>query len=429
MILEFKVDNFLSIKDEQVLSFEATSDKHLEEYHTVEVKPGVKILKMAMIYGANASGKTNILKALDFLTDFAVIPREKEQSTGFIPFKFIENTNKNFGEKIIPPSGKFEIIFFVNLMKYEYKLELSSHRVISEKLYFYPTTQPAELFTRKYNENTDSYELKFGSKVKSKKMNDEILKTFTLENSSLISTISKFDIMFEMKKAKNHNFNVSNNDISKIDYIEIGNVFDFFRDTHVCFNKTNLLRNNIYQDIVEDPLYYKKFILEKLQKADFNIDNFEIINEKKGIKDNYKIRFRHKVTNGEYYLFDFEESVGTNMYFGLLVWLGRLNSINNVWAIDEFESSLHPELVNHFINTFLYQSKESHAQFVFTTHNIDLLDEDFVRKDIVWFTEKDEDGSTKLYSLSEFDIRKTLSFSKAYKTGSFGATPELDSVY
>ena len=432
MILEFKVENFLSIKDEQVLSFEATSDKHLSEYHVVEIKPGVKILKMAMIYGANASGKTNILKAFDFLRDFAVNPREKGQNTGFVPFKPFISENNEIKNIINSNSrfGRFEIIFFVNQKKYKYILKIDSLKVIYEKLYFYPKTQPAELFSRDFNDNIKGYNLKFGSKIKPKKINEEILKTFTLENSSLISTMSKFDIMFEIKERNDNNIKFSSLKENKQNYVEISNVFDFFKDTNICFKKISLLSKSIFKDVIEDPIYYKEYILPKLKKADFNIIDYEIINEKIGVENIYKIKFKHKVSNKKFfYLYDFEESVGTNLYFGLIAWLGRLNGVNNIWAIDELESSLHPELVNHFINTFLYEVKNTNSQLIFTTHNINLLDEEFVRKDIVWFTNKKEDGSTELYSLADFNIRKELSFSKAYKNGAFGATPIIDSVY
>jgi len=121
------------------------------------------------------------------------------------------------------------------------------------------------------------------------------------------------------------------------------------------------------------------------------------------------------------------QSAGTLRYLGLLGTLKGIIANSSVLNVDELENSLHPDLVNHFINTFLYHSKKENAnsQFIFTTHNVGLLAEDFVRKDIVWFTEKKEDGSTNLFSLDDFDIRKNLSFMKAYQAGKFGAVPNL----
>ena len=211
------------------------------------------------------------------------------------------------------------------------------------------------------------------------------------------------------------------------------NIYEFFSNIFIIPYKEYFLDDLFLGMIKEYPEYYKKHILENLKQADFNIIDYEIVNKGRDVNDDniYEIYFTHKLRNkdGTFIMSQYEESLGTLMYFALLA--ASLESVNGyeILCIDELESSLHPELVNHFINTFLYQSKNKRSQFIFTTHNINLLDEDFVRKDIVWFTEKDEDGSTKLYSLSDFNIRKELLFSKAYKSGNFGAIPELGSVY
>ncbi len=417
MILEFKVENFLSIKDEQVLSFEATSDKHLEEYLTTEVKPGVKILKMAMIYGANASGKTNVLRALEFLRDFAVTPKERGDKTSFIPFKFDYESEK------LP--GKFEITFFLNNTKFIYSLVLDENIVYFEELKFYTGTQPALLFSRKYIKEDENYILKFGSKIKLKKSYIDAINVNTLNNMSVISVFQKINLRV-------NNEELDFDKLGKMTKIFV-NIYEFFSNIFIIPYKEYFLDDLFLGMIKEYPEYYKKHILENLKQADFNIIDYEIVNKGRDVNDDniYEIYFTHKLRNkdGTFIMSQYEESLGTLMYFALLA--ASLESVNGyeILCIDELESSLHPELVNHFINTFLYQSKNKRSQFIFTTHNINLLDEDFVRKDIVWFTEKDEDGSTKLYSLSDFNIRKELLFSKAYKSGNFGAIPELGSVY
>ena len=140
MILEFKIENFLSFKEKQTFSFEATSDKHLEDYYCVEVKPGVRILKMGIIYGANASGKTNLLKAFDVLRGMVYSIynnyRGKHDKTGFTTFKF----DKEYDKK----PGSFELIFFIGSVKYNYSVKLDEFKIYEEKLSYYPSTQPAE---------------------------------------------------------------------------------------------------------------------------------------------------------------------------------------------------------------------------------------------------------------------------------------------
>ena len=127
MILEFKVKNFLSFKDEQTISFEATSDKTLEDYFVSEIKPGVRVLKFGVIYGPNASGKTNLLSAFDFVRHMALTSRKADQKTGFIPFLFDSKTKKSAGE--------FEITFLIESTKYRYLLKVNATKVVFENLF------------------------------------------------------------------------------------------------------------------------------------------------------------------------------------------------------------------------------------------------------------------------------------------------------
>ena len=130
MILEFKIKNYLSFKDEVTFSFEATADKNLEEYYVTEVVPGVRILKLGIVYGANASGKSNLINAFEFLLDFIHSMKvNKDEKTGFVPFAFQQDKNKK---------GTFELIFYVETKKYVYRLEITETEVIKESLNFYP---------------------------------------------------------------------------------------------------------------------------------------------------------------------------------------------------------------------------------------------------------------------------------------------------
>ena len=212
-------------------------------------------------------------------------------------------------------------------------------------------------------------------------------------------------------------------------------IFNYFENLLV-FNKDLLYSDEIYDEFynkLKNNSEQKDSIINGLQKADFNIIDFEINKKSQQYKDEpkFEIIFKHKLQEADnvYEFYDYEESQGTELYFNLLSFFVLLKDENFIFGIDELDSSLHPELVNHFINTYLYQTKEKPTQFLFNTHNINLLDEDFIRKDIVWFTEKRKDGSTELFSLNDFDIRKTLSFSKAYKTGKLGAIPNLKLAY
>ena len=141
MIQELKIKNFMSFRDEVTLSFEATKDTTFEGYHVVEVAPGVRLLRFAMVYGANASGKSNLLYALDFLQDFIFAkPGDLEESTGAIPFKLDAVTPKEPSE--------FSLKFYVGNTKYWYELKLDQQRVYLERLYYYTSNQPTKLIER-----------------------------------------------------------------------------------------------------------------------------------------------------------------------------------------------------------------------------------------------------------------------------------------
>ena len=161
MIAEFKFKNFFSIRTEQILSFEPTMDTFERDEYCIEVKDGVSLLKIAMIYGANASGKTNILVALSFLKDLMVdIPKDKTEEISFSPFLLDNESRKEKTE--------MSMTFYLQKERYNLSVVLDNERIYSEKLEFYPGTQPAVLYDRTYNEQSDISEVKFGNNGESK---------------------------------------------------------------------------------------------------------------------------------------------------------------------------------------------------------------------------------------------------------------------
>ena len=356
MILEFKVENFLSFKDEQILNLKATSDKHLEDYHCIEVKPGVKILKTAIFFGSNASGKSNLLDAIDFLCSIATEHRNRGEKTGFVPFRYDKNS--------INSPGKFEIIFYIKEVKFRYTVIVDEKIIYKEELFYYPKTKIALIFNRQYIKEKDDFIIKIGTKIKSNKAFLEALKVNTLNNMTVISSISKINV-------------------KKSILLEIFNYFENL----LVFNKDLLYSDEIYDEFynkLKNNSEQKDSIINGLQKADFNIIDFEINKKSQQYKDEpkFEIIFKHKLQEADnvYEFYDYEESQGTELYFNLLSFFVLLKDENFIFGIDELDSSLHPELVNHFINTYLYQTKGKPTQFLFNTHNINLLDEDFIRK-------------------------------------------------
>lgn len=421
MLLEFKIKNYLSFRDETVFSFEATSDKTLEDYYVKEIN-GRRIMKLAMVYGANASGKSNLVAAVEFLRDTIFsIKESRDETTGFIPFQF--------GEEKYKP-GNFELTFFIDHIKHIYNLKIDNKIIHHEKLIYYPGTQPALIFDRQFDNNTETSTFQFGSKIKLSNTAKEQLNLKLLRNMSFFAAYSQLNIKIT----------------------EIERVFNWFKNNFLdpITPKLDLIKYTNQQ--VQEDEKVRQFALKFLSKADFNISDIIFIEEIKKLDDEilnmirnsgqipekekekliaeksfkYKnLTFEHTVEQGKFQLEDSLQSDGTLRYYSLSAPIMTMLNQNSFLSIDELDDSLHPELIAYLIQMFLKESNQ--AQLLFTTHNTSLLNEkDLLRKDAIWFTDKNKDGGTDLYSMADFSFRKELSWYNAYKIGKFGGVPNLE---
>jgi AAA15 family ATPase/GTPase len=426
MILSLKIKNFLSFKNEMTYSFEATKDHHLEEQHVVEVAPGVRITKLGIVYGANASGKSNLVKAFEFLHDFWFnTPESKDDETGTTPF-LLDNETK------VAPS-EFILTFYTSEKKHVYVLKLNDHNVLEESLCYYPSIQPAEIFSRQLDKNIS--DIKFSSKLKISTVAKNEISVKCLTNMSLFAAYNKVNIHLP----------------------EMDTVITWMKDQYMnsvepdYFDLEKFTENLILKDAT-----VKDYVLTFLHKADYNISNFTTKIEKKSVPDDFinfvvnsgmpieekerlknektiqisETQFLHRVVdkNGNeafYELSELNQSKGTLRTMGIAGVINRAVTKNAFVAIDEIEASLHPILVEFVIECFLKQSKT--AQLLLTTHYDGLLEEtDLLRNDNIWFTNKLKDGSTDLYSLSDFKgVNRISSLQKAYKFGKFKAIPNI----
>lgn len=402
MIQELTIKNHLSFKDETVISFEATNDNILEN-QVVEIKPGVRLLRLALIIGPNASGKSNLLKALENLKTFWLhATKDIDEETVFTPFLLDKETPHQPSE--------FELIFYVNQMKYKYSLSADKHKVYNEKLFCYRTNQPTKLFERTLEDNQSV--IKF--------------------NQAVLSVDSIVTKEISLKCLPNMSFFAARNQVNcNLKYID---------------EAINWMKNNIlplvspkrsmtgYGDIkLYEEEKFKEYLLNFIQKADLNITNIKVETEEEDISPTLvnKTSYEHTVTNErgteKYDLPDSMQSDGTKRTVGLEAELFDAIEKNAILPIDEIESSLHPELVEFVLRNFL--TTNSNSQLIISSHYIPLLNtiNDFIRKDSVWFVEKKQDGGSDLYSLVEFKgLNKVTSFIKSYKRGNFGAYPEID---
>jgi len=410
MLINFSIQNFGSIKDKQTMSFEASKFKHLDDYYIIETN-GLRLLKIGLIYGANASGKTTILKALDFLRDLVLKPKiQKTETLDFEPFLFDKNTPKQ--------NTIFEIEFIQNNVQYFYVIELNKNAIVREELYV-KNSYKSNVFKRDTNFEYELSSITFGNKISLDKLEKKSLETNTLWNNTVFGGFSKTNLKINELK-------------------EVVDWFKAYLNDYIS-PKTDLVA--LFERKKLTDLLFQQDVIETIKKADFNISGisnmqfqfaqiFSKSNPYIDAKD--YIEFEHNVKSVNYKLKYSNESQGTQKYWGLAGFLHLLINQTNILSIDELESSLHPDLFQHFLLSFLVNSK--HSQLLATTHNREILNnKDIFRNDAIWITDKSNaDSATELYSLADFDtsiIRDTSNIYNAYKIGKLGGVPNLGDYY
>ena len=418
MLVEFSVENFLSIKEKVTLNMLASSGKenpdNLIELVDVPTLKGEKLLKSAAIYGANASGKTNFLRAIEFV-DTIVRKSHEFQSMDKILDKISETTLSNFkrfklDESCLDLPAKFNIIFVQNNIKYEYGFSLDEEKIIEEYLYYYPKGYKTIIFKR-----TKTNKFKFTQDIQEQ----ETLSKRTSENKLYLSVASQWNFE-KVKKAYNGITDLLN-------FIDFKGYKQFSADR------------------IQENLEFKNNFLKYLKKADFDIDDIQTITSPDkslrsllvGLSGESKENSNKKVFTYHYgmdrnnnkipveFSLD-EESKGTQEFFGFLGILLKGLQWGAIFVVDEIESSLHPSLVKNIIELFHNtEINKKNAQLIFTTHETNLLSLDLMRRDQIWFTERKEDKSTDLYCLDEFSPRLDENIQKGYLNGRYGAIPFL----
>lgn len=427
MIINFSIQNYGSVKDKQTLSFEADRSTHLEDYYVIEPIKGLRLLKLALIYGANASGKTTILHALEFLRNLVRFPeKDKTETIKFTPFLFDANTPSE------PTLLSME--FIQNNIRYYYEVTLNRSCIVSEEFNFYNPNK-ANVFKRTTDENQQFTKITFGSKIKIDKVFEKTLAANTLWNNTVLAGFLKTNI--ELKELK-----------------DATDWFSYYLKP-IIQPKTDFgpfVTSEIGSSIK------KQTLVDILRKADFNISNISIKKEERDATDDiitrisiredipkeqlkevtgenkivtFEVKFEHTVGEGKYLLPINKESLGTQRYYGFAGLLSMLINDSTMLSIDELESSLHPDLFTHFLLSFLVNAKES--QIIATTHNRELLNnKDIFRNDAIWITDKSEACATELYSLADLDssiLRDTSNVYNAYKAGKLGGVPNLGDYY
>jgi uncharacterized protein len=448
MLLQVMIENFLSFRDATTFSMlGANSDLSHVDHLAVDVAgKGKSLLPVAAIYGANAAGKSNLIKAIAFAKNLIIEGTRSRQAIPVPTFKL-----GNYSKK---PS-KFEFIFTYQQSLYSYGFTLNSSQILEEWLYGIPANKKKEIcyFERltSYNKETtvDYGAILRGKSNKDKQFLDfiaqgtrpnQLFLTEAIERNviSLIPIYEWFSEVLTIISAESKNVGLEIN-------IQINEEFtdflsEFLRSSGTGINSISVSetdfdfdsyfsdlsvgeRGKIRQDFIEQE--------SPLLRLHNNAGNYLLLKKEKDKIRLVQLKTNHQNENGELIGFSIdEESEGTQRLIHLIPALFLLKENHEkVIFIDELDRRLHPLLSRRFLEFLLQNFPEGNRnQLIFTTHDTNLLNLDVLRRDEIWFVEKDPQGSSSLYSLAEFKIRPDLKVDKGYLNGRFGAIPFFGDV-
>ena len=384
MLLQFSVTNHRSIKETAIISMKAAADKTMKE---ILISPDGKkeLLPVMAIYGANAAGKSNVLHALLLMREMVCgiyAKPLKGTELPYEPFAFVDGETE---------PTELEIIYYYEGIKYAYGFSFDRNKVISEYLYHWPNGREALIFSRE----NGKYE--FRESIQEQL----ILARRTPDNRLYLTSSNEWNCM-QTEKAY------------------------FWFQQKLCGLISTGGSNETTIDAIRESEQEKQRILKEMMLADLGICDIVL----SGSAEKPIVSTIHQLIDSEgnqkqYTLLLGQESMGTQRFFSRIgLWMEAMKS-GAVLVVDEIEASMHPLLTRHLIE--MIQDKvinQNHAQLIFTTHDTGLLDLTLLRRDQIWFAEKDENTmQTDIYALTEFSPRKQENIAKGYLQGRYGAVP------
>jgi AAA15 family ATPase/GTPase len=409
MLLEFRVRNFRSFREEAAFSMAASPDMQFAATHTLAtgLDKLPRIVRTAAVYGANASGKSNIIKALQFMQSMVLTSSQVQPDTenNLVPFRLRENAN-DFPTLM-------EATFIINGVRHQYGFEFTRKRVLAEWLLVYESAKPQAWFSRTFDEKKGRYAYTYSDYFTGRK---SVWEAATRKEVLFLTTAIQLNNE-QLKPLYQH---LTSELVIFPDGARIG--FDF--SAGFVEKEDNAAR-----------------VADLLTAADTGISSvaiqnqgakqvqFDLSTNQPQISDvEMKIpHFSHRVEGRDYIFEMAEESAGTQLFFSLSGPLLDILERGRLLIVDELDSSLHPLLVQRIVDMF--HSPETNpkgAQLIFTTHDVSLLDNHKMRRDQVWFTEKDNDQVSHLFPLLDFSPRKGEALEKNYLGGRYGGIPILD---
>lgn len=421
MIREFWVKNYLSIRDKQKLNFLA---KGPSSELVTEITEGVFLYKLGILYGSNASGKSNMLIALDEVFRLLIQPKSdaNQEIGGYIPFVLTKDE----------PTEMF-VSFYANGIRYDYEVKFNDKYILSENLYYYPKGSKSLFYERTYVDDNVQAEIKFGSSLKLFLKTQESIRENTLNNHSVLSVCRKAALKEDIAP-----FNMLHSWI-------MVNYHDVDGD-----GEKGLVE--ILKEAYGNPKK-RKFYNTMLQKADLNIMEYRPITEDRFVPNEFRERiqkenipeemkeallrvttdsvtFVNHSADGDFDIPIRWQSKGTQKYIRILEALFDLITGSHVYYLDELGEDLHYDLLYYYLNVFIFNSEKS--QLIITSQETTLLSQDLINENrgVVWFVEKNREAASSEYSRGDsFGLHKNLSLYNSYRIGRMGAKPELGSIF
>ncbi len=450
MLIRFNVSNFLSF--DQLQEFSMIGGKVRSKTEHIEDDKSIKLLKFAAVYGANASGKSNLIEAIDFARTTIVDGLPDGYSNRYHKTQASNKEKSSYFE--------FEVKIEDKYYAYGFEIVLNKGHIISEWLIeLLANGKDQEIFTRNIEER--AYSIGYFK-------NDEILNRLNVYAQDVMSEDSKLflTIMNENKNnlyekypelnvyrkiyrwfQKQLDINYPDRPISNYSYFiiekntsEISNIISAFgtgiSNVKIVEANTESVAQKIPKDVLEEVVSQLEKQAKKLKdsktKNQIGIllrgdKEFFVFNVNKDDEVQIMtIEFEH--FNSESYFSLSEESDGTRRLLDLIEVLLSKNS-NKIYVIDEIDRCLHPQLTYKLIESYLEMCKESQRQLIVTTHESRLLDFDLLRRDEIWFVDKDKNGHSSLYSLEAYNERFDKKIDKAYLEGRYGGVPIFSTVF
>ncbi len=408
MLIQFSLENFFSYKGRHTLSMEANSDKTHLETNAVRQKRNAQLhlLKSAVIYGPNASGKSNLLSALRFMKIFVINSAkdvEGDLHNEFKPFLL--------DKACIEQASELEIIFEKDSVHYRYGFALLRGRVVREWLFSTLKSHESKWYTRSFDPDTDQDNYYWNPDFRGEKKTYE---TTTRPNSLLLSNaiqlnnkplepVYKWFVdalhIVDFARGLMDDYSVDCLEKDRLRIINFLNAADL-SISEIQVNEKEITSNNLYDGLPEK---IKKGLLgEKIKKVDLV----------------------HGVGETSFHIPLEDDSHGTKRLFSLAGPILDVFDNNLVLIVDELNSSLHPMILRFLVNMF--HQENTGAQLIFTTHDPTILDQDVFRRDQVWFVERDDELASELFPLTDFHPRNTEAIGKGYLNGRYGALPFVD---